>query len=145
MAKVEHVADRPGRRQYSLGLPGQYRPGSEAGGRVEVSLQGLPWADPDAGQVEWDPPVDTDHVGAGVGEAGQQFARSHAEHDAGHLVGRQAVKDAAKGRQHIAAVVGRRQGAPPALEDLHRRRPRADLRVQAGQGYHSQAVHQRGP
>ena len=56
----------------------------------------------------------------GVGHQRQQLARAHAEVDAGHAEVGQAREDLRARRQHVGAVVGGRERAGPAVEQLHR-------------------------
>ena len=65
--------------------------------------------------------------------------------DARHAGAREAAEHLAARRQGCALVVGRREHAGPAVEELHRRRARVDLRAQRSEGHVGEPVEQRSP
>ena len=84
-----------------LGL--DHGPRGQADGRVEVALDALVGADALPAGVERHPPVDADHVGAGVGHQAEQLAGADAEVDAGHAEVGQAGEHLPAGGQHVSA------------------------------------------
>ena len=85
---VAEVEDVPGvaavAPQHVADLVGDDRPRRAEHRRVEVALQRRGRPDPAPGLVERDPPVDADHVGAGVAHQREELAGADAEVDAGH-------------------------------------------------------------
>ncbi len=99
------------------------------------------------GLVEGHPPVDADHRAPAPGHGAQQLAGAHPEQDGGDAgVARgQLGEDAPGGRQDQLAVVGRRQDAGPAVEQLDGGGPGIQLGAQRGQGQVAEPLHQLVP
>ena len=112
--------------------------------RVEVALDGEA-TDPLSGLAERHPPVDADHVGAGLGEQAEQLAGANTEVHAGHVEVGQLGEDPLGGGQHVAAVVGGREGAGPGIEQLHRPGAGVHLGADRGDGQVAKGLHQVEP
>ena len=88
-------------------------------------------ARPVRGRAERRAPVDADDLGAGLAHEAEQLAGVHAEVDAGHAEVGQPANTRRAGGQHEPAVVGGRERAGPAVEELHGAGAGLDLRARA--------------
>ena len=132
-ARVEDVARR---RLDPLPRPEQH-------GRVEVALHAAVVADLRPAAVERDPPVEADHVAAGLGHRAQQRRRAGAEVDRRHV---DRGEDPRRVRRDELLVVRRRERADPRVEELdHVGARRATLRGHVARERVRELLHQRVP
>ena len=108
-------------------------PAGEQQRRVEVALQRPGPAAAGGGDVQRQPPVDPDDVGAGLAHGAQQLAGADPEVDARQAGVGQPLQHAGGVREHQLAVVALRERAGPGVEELHGVDAGVDLRAQERQ------------
>ena len=142
VTEVEDVA-RPtvGAREHVECLALDDVPGSGEHGRVEVPLDGAVAGERPA-VVEWQPPVEPDHVAARCREVAEQVRGARPEVDRRHVDGRE---DPAAPRRDAGAVVRRRERPDPRVEELDDVRARAHLGRDVRREHVCQLRHQRVP
>jgi hypothetical protein len=105
-----------------------------AGGGIEVALERDPATGAGPGHPQRGPPVDTDHVGAGLGELVEQFAGVDPEVDARHTeLGHGGQHPGGVGEHEAAVVVGVERPRP-GVEQLDHSCACADLGDEGGDG-----------
>ena len=107
-----------------LGLDSLPRPKQQSG--IEVALNAAVVADLVPAAVEWDPPVEPDHVAARLRHVAEQRRRARAEVDRRHVDG---GEDARRVRRDELLVVGRRERTDPRVEHLDHVRTGTRLRA----------------
>ncbi len=120
MAEIENVPGAPaGAAKDVLGSGEQAIGWSEQERRVEIALDAPVVAHDRPGLVERDPPVDTDHVAAGLAHVAEERRRPDAEVNRGHAERAKGIEDARGVRLDELAVVARAERADPGVEHLH--------------------------
>ncbi len=119
---------RSGPPEHVSRLFGHHLPGGEADRRVEVALDRMQRSEPRSGRVQRHPPVHSDDLRAGLGHEAEQLAGADAEEDAWHSQGVDGLEHPSGRWQREPCVLGRGEDACPAVEQLHDRGTRADLR-----------------
>lgn len=147
VAEIEHMATAlavTGEDASDFSADG-FRLGVEHG-RVHVALQGDLVADTLAGVANVAGPVQTQGVGACIGDAFQPQAAVLGEQDhwdfATFVLADQAADDLAHVGQGKLLIRRCRQVAAPGIEDLHRLRASQDLAVEVGRDRLGQLVQQ---
>ena len=120
MAEVEDVALGGGALgEDAADLAVDDVPAGEQQRRVEVALQRPARPHAGGGDVQRQPPVDPDDVGAGLAHRAQQLAGADPEVDARQAGVGQPLQHAGGVREHQLAVVALRERTGPGVEELH--------------------------